>query len=75
MFHTSQAALHDVFENKACAHILKLFEIYLNYPRRENGRFSTFSVSYIDLEEVLLGLLRTSKEGNWMLHLASNFVP
>ena len=43
---------------------------YLQYLRSENGPLSCFWMSYIDIVgDVLLGLIRASREGNWQLHL------
>ena len=66
-----QAAFQKVLENKSCARTLRQFELYLDYLRRESGSLSTFWMSYVDTVEDLLGLLRTSREADWMLHLAS----
>ena len=39
---------------------------------RHNGELSAFWMSYIDfVENVVLGLLRASREGNWYYHLQS----
>ena len=32
---------------------------------------SEFSLSYLDIAEILLGLLRASREGNWELHVST----
>lgn len=49
----------------------KLFVLYMEFLRVNNGKLSEFWVSYFDMVEVLLGLLRASREGNWELHLSS----
>ena len=67
----SPAALQKLLKNKSCSQILKLFGVYLDYLRHGNGSLSTFWMSYVDMVEILLGLLRASREGNWLLHLAS----
>lgn len=67
----SQASLKQVLQNRSCAHIIYLFEVYLEFLRVGNGSLSTFWLSYLDIVEILLGLLRASREGHWMLHLAS----
>ena len=51
---------------------------YLQYLRSENGPLSCFWMSYIDIVgDVLLGLIRASREGNWQLHLYAirNMIP
>ncbi|KAL9979552.1 hypothetical protein ACROYT_G017230 [Oculina patagonica] len=50
---------------------VELFDNYLKYLRLEKGKLSQFWMSYLDLVEILLGLLRASREGNWELHLSS----
>ena len=43
---------------------------YLQYLRSEKGPLSCFWMSYIGIVgDVLLGLIRASREGNWQLHL------
>jgi len=56
-----QAAFQKMLENKSCARTLRLFELYLEYLRWENGSLSTFWTSYVDMVEVLLGLLWASR--------------
>ena len=66
----SQAAVCEI-ENQSFQHIFKLFDIYLVYLRQENGPLSAFWMSYVNMVEVMLGLIRASREGDWVLHLAS----
>lgn len=50
--------------------IYPLWMQYLQYLRSENGPLSCFWMSYIDIVgDILLGLIRASREGNWQLHL------
>ena len=43
---------------------------FLSYLRHDNGNLSTFWMSYVDMVgDILLGLIRVSREGNWQLHL------
>lgn len=43
---------------------------FLNHLRKSNGDLSAFWMSYVDMvEDIILGLLRASREGNWELHL------
>ncbi|KAK5924833.1 hypothetical protein CgunFtcFv8_017411 [Champsocephalus gunnari] len=67
----TQAAFNEVLNNKSCTRILNLFDAYLSYLRQENGSLSAFWMTYVDMVEVMLGLIRASREGDWMLHLAS----
>ena len=61
-----QSSFSAVLENASCTHINKLFQTYLNFLRDGNGRLSKFWMSYIEMVEILLGLIRASREGNWM---------
>jgi hypothetical protein len=65
-----QTSFRKVLENASCTRIMELFQAYLNSLRDGNGSLSTFWMSYVDMVEIMLGLLRASREGNWMLHLA-----
>ena len=45
---------------------------YLDFLRHDNGNLSAFWMSYVDIVgDILLGLLRASREGNWHLHLSA----
>ena len=47
-----------------------LWSQYLENLRQENSKLSAFWMSYIHLfGDVLLGLIRASREGNLLLHL------
>ena len=50
---------------------VKLFDKYVEFLRHENGKLSKFWLSYLDMVEILLGLLRASREGNWELHVST----
>ena len=67
----SQATLKEVLDNSSCARIIEVFEVYREFLRGGNGNLSSLRVSYLDMVEILLGLIRASREGDWMLHLAS----
>ena len=67
----SQIAVYQMRENQSCEHIFKLFGVYLNYLRQDNGALADFWMSYVDMVEVMLGLIRASRDGDWMLHFAS----
>ena len=46
-----------------------LFAEYTLHLRNTNGPLSAFWMSYIDMIELLLHMIRASREGNWELHL------
>ena len=56
---------HEQFKNFIQS---ELFHRYLDHLRYNNGNLSTFWMSYID---IVLGLLRSSREEDWSLHLSS----
>ena len=66
----SQTNLEQILQNGSCTRILELFEEYLTILRGDSGDLSEFWMSYLDMVEILLGLIRASREGDWMLHLA-----
>ena len=48
------------------------FEKYCDHLRNNNGPLSAFWMSYLDMVgRILLALLRSSREGNWELHMAA----
>ena len=66
----SQEQLEAVLENPSCVYILHLFKVYLDFLRHANGDLSSFWLSYVDMTEIVLGLVRASRKGNWLLYLA-----
>ena len=66
----TQNQLNDFLSQESSVRIFHLFNVYLDYLRNENGALSTMWMSYIDMVDVVLGLIRASREGNWLLHLA-----
>ena len=51
--------------------VSQLFCSYLQHLRHGNGKLSKFWMSYVDMVEILLGLVRGSREGDWELHFSS----
>ena len=45
--------------------------MYLDYLRNKKGKLSSFWMSYIDLVDILLNMVRASREGHWELHLSA----
>ena len=66
----TQENLENVLHHPSSGILFKLFSIYLSVLRQENGDLSQFWMSYIDMVEIVLGLIRASREGNWLLHIA-----
>ena len=51
---------------------MSLWGDFLEHLRHSNGELSAYWMSYVDIvENVLLGLLRAAREGNWDLHLSA----
>ena len=50
---------------------VNLFDKYIEFLRHENGKLSKFWLSYLDMVEILLRLLRALREGNWELHVSA----
>ncbi len=49
---------------------MTLWGDFTEHLRHNNGELSAYWMTYIDIvENVLLALLRSSREGNWSLHL------
>jgi len=79
IFSGLQSLRHNVceaqFKNKLCensfAEIAELFERYMSFLRCENGKLSEFWVSYLDLVDIMLAMIRVSREGDCDLHLSS----
>ena len=68
-----QAPNEENLEEILCNHRFVLlfdhFQRYLLYLRSDAGRLAQFWMSYIDMVEILLDLIRSSRKGNWILHL------
>lgn len=67
----SQTKFEETLRQDSCQHILTQFNQYLIFLRKDNGPLSAFWMSYIGMVEILLCLIRASREGNWMMHLAA----
>ena len=66
-----QKEAQEAMENPLFSNVFELFHRYLDHLRYNNGNLSTFWMSYIDVVQIMLGLLRSSREGDWSLHLSS----
>lgn len=66
-----QKSTHDhVFNSQAFQVLFERSEEYMEHLRKTNGPLSAFWLSYIDMVEPMLYMIRASREVNWMLHLA-----
>ena len=65
-----QTTLEDILKNPTFHKMHDLWQEFCHHLRYDNGDLSAFWMSYVDfVQDVLLGLLRPSREGNWDLHL------
>ena len=66
----NQQQLSNLLHGSLLAELMSLWGDFLEHLRHSNGELLTYWMSYIDIvENVLLGLLRAAREGNWDLHL------
>ena len=63
-------SLHAAMNDDACIHIFELFAIYQDVLRQRHTQLAKFWMTYLDMVEILLGLIRADREGDWQLHLA-----
>ena len=66
----SQDQWNSLLNSPSCVKVVDLFNNYLDFLRYNNGDLSAFWMSYIDMVEVVLGMIRASREENWILHIA-----
>ena len=66
---TTQENLDSVLQNPHLALLFDLFQNYLSFLRSDAASLAQFWMSYIDMVETLLHLIRSSREGSWLLHL------
>ena len=67
-----QREFDTVMKSQPYSEFIVLYDKYLDYcVRNSNGKLSTFWMSYLDIVEILLNLLRASREGDWELHLSA----
>ena len=68
---TRGATFESTLNNESCPRILDLFAVFLDGIRHESGQLAAYWMLYIDLVEILLGLIRADRTGDWHLHLSS----
>lgn len=66
-----EATLASFLNDETCQRVLDLFTMYVDELRYNSGQLASFWVMYLDLVEILLGLIRADREGDWLLHLAN----
>ena len=69
---TTEESINNILQNKVCLEVLHLFDVYTQQIRNgEAGELAAFWMSYIDMVDIVLGLVRAAREGKWDLHLQS----
>jgi len=66
----SQDTLESVLPNDSVSVILTRFLEYLDHLHNNQGQLASFWASFLDLLDIMLDLIRASREGNWLLHLS-----
>lgn len=65
-----QAAFSTLLQQPVMGDFFSLWDTFLDHLRHDNGDLSAFWMTYVDIvQDVLLGLIRAAREGNWDLHL------
>ncbi|KAG1660199.1 hypothetical protein GQR58_022121 [Nymphon striatum] len=74
---TCATTLESSRNEESCQRILHLLCCYLNVLKNDSGHLAAFWMIYLEMIEILLGLIRADREGDWYLHLASikNMIP
>jgi len=62
-------SMNKILETALWKDLASTFDQYIEYLRIQNGPLSSFWMMYIDLIELLLGFLRSNREGDWSLFL------
>ncbi|XP_030267556.1 uncharacterized protein LOC115578638 [Sparus aurata] len=66
----NQEKMTNLLQSPLSAELITLWTDFLEHLHHNNGELSAFWMPYIDMvEDVVLGLLRASREGDWELHL------
>ena len=66
-----QTEQENVLSSQTFSEFMALYDTYLEYLRSSNGKLSSFWMSYIDIVEIMLNLVRASREGHWELHIST----
>ncbi|KAL8580256.1 hypothetical protein ACOMHN_039318 [Nucella lapillus] len=65
-----QATFESLLDQTQVTDVFHLWNEFLHHLRHTNGELSAFWMTYADIiQNILLGLIRSSREGDWYLHL------
>lgn len=53
-------------DSSSLSEFVKLYDMYMNFLRQKNGKLSEFWMAYVDIVEILFGLLRGSVTGSFI---------
>lgn len=68
---TCGVSLKNVLQQQSFEKIFALYKQFLMHWKTNCGQMAAFWVSFIDIAEILLDLVRASREGDWLLHLSA----
>ena len=74
----NQQRFSDLLQRPLLAELTPLWKDFLEHLRHNSGELAAFWMAYIDMvEDILIGILHASCEGNWNLHLHAvrNMIP
>jgi len=67
----SQKTFGEVLSYPSFEALAILFQKYLDSLRTNGGDLAAYWMMYIDVVQIMLNLLRASREGDWSLHLSA----
>ena len=70
IYDLNQQNFDKLLDSPLLAKLMTLWNSFLEHLGHNKGELSAYGMSYMDMvENVVFGLLRDSREGNWSLHL------
>ena len=61
---TTQDQMDEFLLHPTCIHFMNIFNTFIEVLRNDHGPMAGFWMSYLDMVEIVLGLIRASREGN-----------
>ena len=71
----SESKVHEQLGKASFSELQELFHLYLDFLRHNNEKLSTFWMSYFDLVEISLSLLRGRATGLYTLSSIRQMIP
>ena len=66
-----QTTFEEVMESASLLHVANLFSEFREHLMNDCGPLACYWSSYMEMVEIVLNLVRASREGNWQMHLAA----